>query len=130
MISQHSGRSVDLATNCCGFRVLQRALDCEEKEDCLLIVSELLRGDPAPTLVGKHVSHAWSKVRVVCILYNLYPSSSAPSFALALPFDPLSVFPPRLLLLRYILTLHFHPLDRRSFHRPRFVLPLFTLGFY
>ncbi|KAJ7897532.1 hypothetical protein B0H13DRAFT_2337868 [Mycena leptocephala] len=120
----HSGRSVDHATNCYGYYVLQKALDCEEDEVCLLIVSELLRGDPAPTLVGKHVSHAWSKVRVVCILSNLYPSSSTPSFALALPFNPLPLFPPRLLLLRYILTLHFHPLDRRSFHRPRFITEL------
>ncbi|KAJ7809881.1 hypothetical protein B0H13DRAFT_2384954 [Mycena leptocephala] len=112
MISPHSGRIVDLATNCYGYYVIQKALECKEEEDCLLIVSEL--GDPAPTLVGKHASHAWSKVRVVCILSNLYPSSSAPSFALVLPFDPL--FPPRLLLLRYILTFHYHPLDRRSFH--------------
>ncbi|KAJ7889429.1 hypothetical protein B0H13DRAFT_1888051 [Mycena leptocephala] len=35
-----------------------KALECKEEEDCLLIVSELLRGDPAPTLV----SHAWSKI--------------------------------------------------------------------
>ncbi|KAJ7847401.1 hypothetical protein B0H13DRAFT_2362514 [Mycena leptocephala] len=53
---------VDLATNCYGYYVIQKALECKEEEDCLLIVSELLRGDPALTLVGKHVSHAWSKI--------------------------------------------------------------------
>ncbi|KAJ7904929.1 hypothetical protein B0H13DRAFT_2334488 [Mycena leptocephala] len=51
---------LDLATNCCGYRVLRRALDCEE-EVCLLIVSELPRGDPATTLVNKHASHMWSQ---------------------------------------------------------------------
>ncbi|KAJ7902726.1 hypothetical protein B0H14DRAFT_2667406 [Mycena olivaceomarginata] len=40
------GRIVDLATNCHGYYVLQKALDCEEEEFCLLIVSELLRGNP------------------------------------------------------------------------------------
>ncbi|KAJ7928188.1 hypothetical protein B0H13DRAFT_2549657 [Mycena leptocephala] len=35
-----------------------KALECEE-EVCLLIVSELLRGDPATMLVNKHVSHVW-----------------------------------------------------------------------
>jgi hypothetical protein len=57
-------------------------------------VSELLRGDPATMLVNKHASHVWSKVGVVFILSNLYPWSSAPSFALVLSFDPLSLFPP------------------------------------
>jgi hypothetical protein len=94
MISLHSGRIIDLATNCCGYRVLQRTLDYEEEEVCLLIVSELLRGDPATMLVNKHASHVWSKVGVVFILSNLYPWSSAPSFALVLSFDPLSLFPP------------------------------------
>ena len=41
--------------------MLQKALDCEE-DIRLLIVSELLRGDPAKTLVNKHASHVWSKV--------------------------------------------------------------------
>ncbi|KAJ7187431.1 ARM repeat-containing protein [Mycena pura] len=50
------GRIVDLATNCYGCHVLQKALDCEE-EVRLLIVSELLMGDPAQTLVNKHASH-------------------------------------------------------------------------
>lgn len=59
----HSGRVVDLATNCYGCHVLQKALDCEE-EVRLLIVSELLLGDPAQTLVNKHASHVWSKVSV------------------------------------------------------------------
>jgi hypothetical protein len=59
------GRVVDLATNCYGCHVLQKALDCEE-DIRLLIVSELLLGDPALTLVNKHASHVWSKVRVLC----------------------------------------------------------------
>ncbi|OBZ78979.1 Meiotic coiled-coil protein 2 [Grifola frondosa] len=54
------GRVVELATNCYGCHVLQKALDCEE-EVRLLIVSELLLGDPAQTLVNKHASHVWSK---------------------------------------------------------------------
>ena len=56
------GRVVELATNCYGCHVLQKALDCEE-DIRLLIVSELLLGDPAQTLVNKHASHVWSKVR-------------------------------------------------------------------
>ncbi|KAG2107002.1 armadillo-type protein [Suillus discolor] len=55
------GRVVDLATNCYGCHVLQKALDCEE-DIRLLIVSELLLGDPALTLVNKHASHVWSKI--------------------------------------------------------------------
>jgi hypothetical protein len=88
MISLHSGRIVDLATNCCGYRVLRRALDCEE-EACLLIVSELPRGDPATTLVNKHASHMRSQVRVVFIRSNL--SFVVRSFIRL--FDPLSLFP-------------------------------------
>ena len=57
------GRVVELATNCYGCHVLQKALDCEE-DVRLLIVSELLLGDPAQTLVNKHASHVWSKVSV------------------------------------------------------------------
>lgn len=55
------GRVVDLATNCYGCHVLQKALDCEE-DIRLLIVSELLLGDPAQTLTNKHASHVWSKI--------------------------------------------------------------------
>ncbi|KAG7439377.1 ARM repeat-containing protein [Guyanagaster necrorhizus] len=55
------GRIVELATNCYGCHVLQKALDCEE-DIRLAIVSELLLGDPAQTLVNKHASHVWSKV--------------------------------------------------------------------
>lgn len=55
------GRVVELATNCYGCHVLQKALDCEE-DIRLVIVSELLHGDPAQTLVNKHASHVWSKV--------------------------------------------------------------------
>ncbi|PSR72050.1 hypothetical protein PHLCEN_2v12080 [Hermanssonia centrifuga] len=57
----HRGKVVDLATNCYGCHVLQKALDCEE-DVRLLIVSELLLGDPAQTLVNKHASHVWSKI--------------------------------------------------------------------
>lgn len=55
------GRVAELATNCYGCHVLQKALDCEE-DVRLAIVSELLIGDPAQTLVNKHASHVWSKV--------------------------------------------------------------------
>lgn len=58
------GRVVELATNCYGCHVLQKALDCEE-DIRLLIVSELLLGDPAQTLVNKHASHVWSKVMIL-----------------------------------------------------------------
>ena len=60
------GRIVELACNCYGCHVLQKALDCEE-EVRLLIVSELLLGDPAQTLVNKHASHVWSKVQKMSI---------------------------------------------------------------
>ena len=71
-----SGRVVELATNCYGCHVLQKALDCEE-EVRLLIVSELLLGDPAQTLVNKHASHVWSKVSTT----NIYaPSYSCVAF--------------------------------------------------
>ncbi|KAJ7914180.1 hypothetical protein B0H13DRAFT_1873253 [Mycena leptocephala] len=56
------GRIVDLATNYYGYYVLQKALDCKEEEVRLLIVSGLLRGDPATTLANKHSSHVWSKI--------------------------------------------------------------------
>ncbi|OCH92970.1 ARM repeat-containing protein [Obba rivulosa] len=55
------GRVVELATNCYGCHVLQKALDCEE-DIRLVIVSELLLGDPSQTLVNKHASHVWSKI--------------------------------------------------------------------
>ncbi|KAF9478901.1 ARM repeat-containing protein [Pholiota conissans] len=61
IVSCMRGRIVDLATNCYGCHVLQKALDCEE-DIRLLIVSELLLGDPAQTLVNKHASHVWSKI--------------------------------------------------------------------
>jgi len=60
----HRGRVVELSTNCYGCHVLQKALDCEE-DIRLLIVSELLLGDPASTLTNKHASHVWSKVRFI-----------------------------------------------------------------
>ncbi|KAF8346084.1 armadillo-type protein [Amanita rubescens] len=61
VVSCMRGRVVELATNCYGCHVLQKALDCEE-DIRLLIVSELLLGDPAQTLVNKHASHVWSKI--------------------------------------------------------------------
>ncbi|KAK7460854.1 meiotic PUF protein 1 [Stygiomarasmius scandens] len=61
IISCMRGRIVELATNCYGCHVLQKALDCEE-DIRFLIVSELLVGDPAQTLVNKHASHVWSKI--------------------------------------------------------------------
>ncbi|KAG6830637.1 hypothetical protein H0H87_007472 [Tephrocybe sp. NHM501043] len=61
MVACMRGRVVELATNCYGCHVLQKALDCEE-DIRLLIVSELLLGDPAQTLVNKHASHVWSKI--------------------------------------------------------------------
>jgi hypothetical protein len=83
MISLYSGRAriVDLATNCHGHHVLQKPFDCEEV--CLLIVSELLWGDPATTLVNKHASHVWIKVRVVFILSSIFrhPFLRSPSFS-------------------------------------------------
>lgn len=59
-LANSRGRIVELATNCYGCHVLQKALDCEE-DIRLLVVSELLVGDPATTLVNKHASHIWSK---------------------------------------------------------------------
>ncbi|KAJ7240943.1 hypothetical protein C8J57DRAFT_1527275 [Mycena rebaudengoi] len=96
------GHIIDLTTNCYRYYVLRKALDCKGDNICLLTVSELVRGDPATTPANKQASHVWSKVKVVFILSNLYPSSSAPSFALVLSFDPLSLFLPRLLFLRYM----------------------------
>ncbi|KAF8527378.1 armadillo-type protein, partial [Hysterangium stoloniferum] len=55
------GHVVELATNCYGTHVLQKALDCEE-DIRLLIVSELLLGDPSSTLLNKHSAHVWSKI--------------------------------------------------------------------
>ena len=68
-----SGRIVELATNCYGCHVLQKALDCEE-DIRLLIVSELLHGDPAQTLVNKHASHVWSKVRTLLASSTVLPT--------------------------------------------------------
>ncbi|KAJ7699820.1 hypothetical protein B0H14DRAFT_3034955 [Mycena olivaceomarginata] len=55
-MTMHRGHIVDLAPNSCGYRVLQKAVDCKEEE--------LLRVDPAMTLVNKHASHVSNKVRV------------------------------------------------------------------
>lgn len=65
------GRVVELAMNCYGCHVLQKALDSEE-ELRLIIVNELLEGDPSQTLVNKHASHVWSKVtRLGCLEHNI-----------------------------------------------------------
>ncbi|KAJ7866713.1 armadillo-type protein [Mycena leptocephala] len=76
MISLHGGHIVDLAMNCYGCYVLQKALDCREEEVSLLIVSELPRGDPATTLVNKHASHVWSKYLVPPLLIDADSNSS------------------------------------------------------
>ncbi|KIJ54299.1 hypothetical protein M422DRAFT_241548 [Sphaerobolus stellatus SS14] len=55
------GHIVELATNCYGTHVLQKALDCEE-DIRLMVVSELLLGDPSSTLLNKHSAHVWSKI--------------------------------------------------------------------
>ncbi|KAG8897964.1 hypothetical protein FRB99_007766 [Tulasnella sp. 403] len=55
------GHVVELATNCYGTHVVQKALECEE-EIRLLVLSELLLGDPAVTLINKHASHVWSRI--------------------------------------------------------------------
>ncbi|KAG8933441.1 hypothetical protein FRC02_011819 [Tulasnella sp. 418] len=55
------GRVVELATNCYGTHVVQKALECEE-DVRLIILSELLLGDPARTLINKHASHVWSRI--------------------------------------------------------------------
>ncbi|KAK2461368.1 hypothetical protein APHAL10511_006592 [Amanita phalloides] len=65
LVSCMRGRVVDLATNCHGCHVLQKALDYEE-DIRLLIVSELLLGDPAQTLVHKYASYVWSKIMELC----------------------------------------------------------------
>ncbi|KAG6914608.1 hypothetical protein DXG01_016354, partial [Tephrocybe rancida] len=61
MVGCMRGHVVELVTDCYGCHVLQKALDCEE-DICLLIVSELLLGDPVQMLVNKHASHVWSKI--------------------------------------------------------------------
>lgn len=75
ILRRRRGRVVELATNCYGTHVLQKALDCDDETRvcdiivCVvadfvkyLIVSELLQGDPAATLINKHASHVFSKV--------------------------------------------------------------------
>ncbi|CAG8667724.1 13139_t:CDS:2 [Acaulospora colombiana] len=50
-----NGRIVELATNCYGTHVVQKALECEE-DIKRIIVGELLANDPAYTLTSKHCS--------------------------------------------------------------------------
>ncbi|KAF8602079.1 ARM repeat-containing protein [Ceratobasidium sp. AG-I] len=54
-------RVIELATNCYGTHVVQKALDCAE-EIQLSVVSEMLQGDLAATLMNKHASHVWTKI--------------------------------------------------------------------
>ncbi|PPQ96559.1 hypothetical protein CVT26_006375 [Gymnopilus dilepis] len=60
VVSCMRGRVIELATNCYGARVLQRALDCEESI-CRLIVFELLEGNPLQSIVNRHALHVWNK---------------------------------------------------------------------
>ncbi|KAG8836396.1 hypothetical protein FRC17_003306 [Serendipita sp. 399] len=56
-----SGHIVELATNCYGTHVIQKALECEE-DIKRIIVNELLDNEPAYTLTSKHCSHVWAKI--------------------------------------------------------------------
>jgi pumilio RNA-binding family len=53
------GHVVDLATNCYGTHVVQKALECEE-DIKRIIVGELLDNDPAYTLTSKHCRYVFS----------------------------------------------------------------------
>ncbi|KAH7339047.1 armadillo-type protein [Rhizoctonia solani] len=55
------GRVIELATNCYGTHVVQKALDCAEPVQ-MMVVSEMLQGDLAATLMNKHASHVWTKI--------------------------------------------------------------------
>ncbi|CAE6534312.1 unnamed protein product [Rhizoctonia solani] len=55
------GRVIELATNCYGTHVIQKALDCAEPIQ-MMVVSEMLLGDLAATLMNKHASHVWTKI--------------------------------------------------------------------
>ncbi|KAF8713673.1 Pumilio-family RNA binding repeat, partial [Rhizoctonia solani] len=54
-------RVIELATNCYGTHVVQKALDCAETIR-MTVVSEMLQGDLATTLMNKHASHVWTKI--------------------------------------------------------------------
>ncbi|KAJ7738700.1 hypothetical protein B0H14DRAFT_3515971 [Mycena olivaceomarginata] len=75
----HSGRIVDLAPNCCGYRILQKALDCKKEVVCLLTGSELLRVDPATMLVNKHASHVSNKLLLATSLVDTELSWTPPA---------------------------------------------------
>ncbi|KAG8739701.1 hypothetical protein FRC10_005262 [Ceratobasidium sp. 414] len=59
------GRVIELATNCYGTHVVQKALDCAQDTQ-LFVVAEMLQGDLATTLMNKHASHVWTKIMEVC----------------------------------------------------------------
>lgn len=62
----YRGRVVELATNCYGTHVVQKALECEE-DIKRIIVAELLANDPAYTLTSKHCRHVLVlETRSVC----------------------------------------------------------------
>ncbi|KAJ7765312.1 hypothetical protein B0H16DRAFT_1525151, partial [Mycena metata] len=78
------GRIADLATNCYGDCVPQKALDCKEEEEeeevCMLIVPELLRGDPATMLVNNSRSSRGShQRRRLCEVRRAMDAGSDPS---------------------------------------------------
>ncbi|KAG8721536.1 hypothetical protein FRC09_007739 [Ceratobasidium sp. 395] len=54
-------RVIELAANCYGTHVVQKALDCAEAIQ-LFVVAEMLQGDLAATLMNKHASHVWTKI--------------------------------------------------------------------
>ncbi|KAJ7757312.1 hypothetical protein B0H14DRAFT_3511897 [Mycena olivaceomarginata] len=65
----HSGRIVDLAPNCCGYRVLQKALDCKEEE-----IAELSWTPPVPpiftvnkSLKGKYAALACHETGLLAV---------------------------------------------------------------
>ncbi|KAJ7703824.1 armadillo-type protein [Mycena metata] len=70
--------TVDFATNCYGYHVLHKALNCKE-EVYILIVPELPRGDPATTLVNEHASHVWTPPILHSSSHLLMDAGSDPS---------------------------------------------------
>jgi hypothetical protein len=51
-------------------------------------VSELLIGDPAHTLVNKHASHVWSKVRISSsLLLSVVRPPLPPSYFMLFPLS-------------------------------------------
>ncbi|KAF8314071.1 ARM repeat-containing protein [Clavulina sp. PMI_390] len=61
LVAVMEGHVVELATNCYGTHVIQKALDCEQ-DIKLLVLTELLMSDPYATLMNKHAAHVWSRI--------------------------------------------------------------------